>query len=194
MTRSKRSTASRPATYVAFLRAINVGGHNRLLKDELVDLFAGAGAAAPRTFLQSGNVVYRATPETAVGVPARVSAAIATRHGYTVPVLQRSAAELGAIAARRPFPPAVRGDLPVQVVLLADPPPSAAALESLRAVLSNGELLRSQGRELYLLFPEGLGSSRLDVRKIDSLLETTSTIRTWNTVARLAASCDGDAA
>jgi len=60
--------------YVALLRGINVGGKNRLSMEDLVAMFAEAGCGEVLTYIQSGNVVFRATEARASRVPAAISA------------------------------------------------------------------------------------------------------------------------
>lgn len=56
------STRSKPSSHIALLRGINVGGKNKLPMAQLVQLFEAAGAQGVRTYIQSGNVVFRASP------------------------------------------------------------------------------------------------------------------------------------
>src|SRR5438105_5723824 len=89
--------------HVALLRGINVGGKNKLPMSDLVAMFADAGCADVRSYIQSGNVVFRASAEHAARVPALVGAAIAERFGFRVPVVLRTADELREVSAHNPF-------------------------------------------------------------------------------------------
>ena len=66
-------------TYVALLRGVNLGGRNKLPMVELAAIFRDLGCVDVATYIQSGNVVYRADPERATEIPAAVSAAIQAR-------------------------------------------------------------------------------------------------------------------
>jgi uncharacterized protein (DUF1697 family) len=80
-------------TYVALLRGINVGGRNKLPMRELATIFADAGCTEVATYIQSGNVVFRAADELAARVSDLITNSIAERFGLRVPVVTRSAKE-----------------------------------------------------------------------------------------------------
>jgi uncharacterized protein (DUF1697 family) len=90
-------------SHVAFLRGINVGGKNKLPMAELVKVFAKAGCSNIRTYIQSGNVIFTASPAVSQSVPRVVAAAIAKRLGLNVPVVVRSADELKVAVTSNPF-------------------------------------------------------------------------------------------
>src|SRR5688572_1736439 len=100
-TRSRPTQA--PSSYVALLRGINVGGKHRLSMADLGARFAEAGCADVRTYIQSGNVVFCASPTTAERVGRAISEGIAAAHGFSVPVVVRTAKELRAVVANNPF-------------------------------------------------------------------------------------------
>ena len=58
-----------PATYLALLRGINVGGKNKLPMKDLTEIFIAAGCENVRTFIQSGNVIFRASPALSQQLP-----------------------------------------------------------------------------------------------------------------------------
>src|SRR5689334_13590201 len=102
MPATRFDNAALPA-HVALLRGINVGGKDKLPMKDLVAMFVEAGGADVRTYIQSGNVVCRASPEVAARVPALVTAAIAERFGFRVPVVLHTADELREVSAHNPF-------------------------------------------------------------------------------------------
>lgn len=85
--------------HVALLRGINVGGKNKLPMKELAAMFADAVAGDVQTYIQSGNVVFRAQAALAEHLPAAVTSAIAKLFGFEVPVVMRTG--IGAWALRR---------------------------------------------------------------------------------------------
>jgi uncharacterized protein (DUF1697 family) len=179
------SNAVLPA-YVALLRGINVGGKNKLPMNDLVAMFAAAGCADVRSYIQSGNVVFRASADLAARVPALVAAAIAERFGYRVPVIVRTADELRDVSERNPFLAAGADPSALHVMFLAGrpDPARAAALDPNR---SPGDAFALRGREIYLHCPHGLARTKLTNDYFDTKLATTSTVRNWNTVLRLLA-------
>ncbi len=172
--------------HVALLRGINVGGKNLLPMTALAELFAAAGCTDVQTYLQSGNVVFRASAAVARRLPEAVPAAIRARAGLSVPVVLRSAAELLEVARAHPL--AQLGDDPktLHVAFLAATP-AAKAAEALDPARSPPDTFLVRGREVFLRLPGGVGKSKLTNDYLDRTLGTTSTVRGWNTVQALAA-------
>jgi len=177
------------SVFVALLRGINVGGKNKLPMAELAGLFEEAGCQDVRTYIQSGNVVYRAGTHLVKAVPRSVAAAIEQRYGYSVPVVTRSAAELSAIVAENPF--LLRtGDEAVDpkslhVAFLQDKP-TASRVRELDPDRSPPDEFVLSGREVFLHCPNGLARTKLTNAWLDSKLKTVSTVRNWKTVGVLA--------
>ncbi len=171
--------------FVALLRGINVGGKNKLPSEELVGLFEEVGCDRVRTYIQSGNVVYRAGSHLTKAVPAAVAAAIERDYGFSVPVVTRTAAELAAVVEENPF--VVGGEDPttLHVAFLADKP-SVTQVSKLDPSLSPGDQFVVSGREVYLHCPNGLARTKLTNAYLDSTLGTVSTMRNWKTVNVLA--------
>jgi uncharacterized protein (DUF1697 family) len=172
------------AAYVALLRGINVGGKNKLPMLELARLFEEAGATDVRTYIQSGNVIFRAPEKVAPRLPSAVSQQISTRFGLRVPVVLRSAEELRLVPERNPF--LKRGADPdaLHVMFLADRPEPARVL-ALDAKRSPPDELAVREREIYLRLPNGVARSKLTNDYFDRALATTSTGRNWRTVLKL---------
>jgi len=170
--------------YVALLRGINVAGKNRLSMKDLVAMFAEAGCSEVLTYIQSGNVVFRATEARASRIPVMIAAAISDRLGFRAPVIMRRAGELRAIARGNPFLQAGADAEALHVMFLADRPPSSkiAALDPRRSPPDEFEV---RGREIYLRCPNGVGRSKLTNEYFDTKLSTTSTMRNWRTVLKL---------
>jgi uncharacterized protein (DUF1697 family) len=181
---SRRESAA-PASYVALLRGINVGGKNKLPMQDLSAMFTAAGCSAVRTYIQSGNVVFEAQRAVADALPGEIGRGIHERFGYRIPVILRSAGELGAIVAANPF--LVKGAEPdaLHVAFLSSEPAAdrVAALDPNR---SPPDELVVRGREIYLSCPNGYGQTRITNAYLDAKLATTATVRNWRTVEKLA--------
>ena len=170
--------------HLALLRAINVGGTKKLLMAELRAIFAAAECADVRTYIQSGNVVFRAEEALAARIPALIQAEIEASKGFTVPVVTRTAAELDAVVRGNPFLAAGADPARLHVGFLAEAP-SAARIAELDPDRSPPDAFEVRGREVYLHFPNGVARSKLTVDYFDRVLATTITIRNWRTVGRL---------
>lgn len=167
-------------TYVAFLRGINVGGHNPLKMDELRDLVESMGYETVRTYIQSGNVVFEAADADAGGLAAELHDAIEAAFGYGVTVMIRTRAELAAIVEEQPFgPPGPEGVR--HYVTFLDEVPSEEGVEALQAAALEGETFEVVGREVYsrldkTVMPDGRYTDA------GSKLGVSATRRTWDVV------------
>ena len=170
--------------YVALLRGINVGGKNLLAMKELIAMVGDAGGTDVVTYIQSGNVVFRASAATAKKVPAALERAITKRFGHRVPVVMRTAAELMAVVRNNPFLTAGAAPDTLHVAFLADMPVAAnvAALDPRR---SPPDAFEVRGRDIYLHLPAGVAKTKLSNAYFDARLATTSTVRNWRTVLKL---------
>ena len=169
---------------IALLRGINVGGKNRLPMKELAAMFIDAGCLDVRTYIQSGNVLFRGEPALIEEIPGFVSTAILNRFGYTVPIITRTAQEFGGVVRANPFVETGADVDKLHVVFLSDRPDTASA-ESLDPNRSPGDEFVAVGREVYLHCPDGFARTRLTNSYFDSRLSTTSTTRNWKTVVKL---------
>jgi uncharacterized protein (DUF1697 family) len=169
---------------VALLRAINVGGRNIVPMKDLVALFAGAGCTNVSTYIQSGNVVFRAPPALAARLPVLLAKAVEDRFGIRVPVVVRAAGQLREVVRHNPFLRAGADPNTLHVAFLDDAP-SAARIATLDPDRSPPDEFAVRGQEIYLRFPKGLGRTKLTNQYFDAKLATTSTVRNWRTVLKL---------
>ncbi|HTW67775.1 MAG TPA: DUF1697 domain-containing protein [Bryobacteraceae bacterium] len=171
-------------SHLALLRGINVGGKNPLPMKDLVRMFADAGCANVRTYIQSGNVIFDAPPR-APQAAALVSAAIQKRFGYRIPVVLRTAEQLRKAIDRNPFLNAAADLKPLHVYFLAGAP-DAKAIAALDPARSAPDAFQLVGQEIYLHLPNGMARTKLTNAYFDSKLSTTCTARNWATVLKLA--------
>ncbi len=171
-------------TYVALLRGINVGGKHKLPMKELAQMVCDCKCFDVRTFIQSGNVVFAASPAAAQRVPALLAKRIEESFGFPVPVVLRTREELARTVRDNPFAKAGLPESTLYVYFLADVP-SADAVKSLDANRSAPDAFRAIGREIYLHLPNGMGRTKLTNAYFDSKLSTVSTARNWATVQKL---------
>jgi len=177
--------ADRATAHVALLRGINVGGKNGLPMQSLRALFADAGCSDVRTYIQSGNVIFRASPSLARRIPAVIEQAISDQFGLRVPVVTRTTAGLRDVVIGNPFLPRATDTATLHVAFLGAKP-TEAQVATLDPNRSPPDEFAVRGREIYLRLPNGVGRSKLTNAYLDSKLGTTSTLRNWRTVLRLA--------
>ena len=171
--------------HIALLRAVNVGGRTMKMAD-LVAMARAAGLDEPRTLLQSGNLVFEANGADAA-LAAKLEAAAEARFGYATDFILRSAAEWQALIAANPFLDAAENDRARLHAVPLKAPPEAGALERLRAAIKGPESAALVGRDLYVVYPNGAGTSKLTISVIERVVGARGTARNWNTVLKLAA-------
>jgi uncharacterized protein (DUF1697 family) len=176
---------------VALLRAINVGGANRLTMPDLRDTFERAGFTSVRTLLQSGNVVCDSPLRTARASERRLCEALRDHRGLDLDVFVRSADEWRAIMAANPFTAESRRDPGHLVVMVFAKAVTAEDVTRLKKAILGRERLEIEGSHGYIVYPDGIGPSRLTGTLIERVLATRGTARNWNTVLKLAALLDG---
>ncbi|NKL10337.1 DUF1697 domain-containing protein [Rhizobium leguminosarum] len=161
--------------YIALLRAVNVGGTGSLPMAELKAICEDLGFSDVKTYIQSGNVLFRAN-EAEKAVEERLDEAIGKKLGKRPGVMVRSRKELDGIVDDAPFPDAKPNFLLVYFL------PEKAAGDALeKMVAPDGEEAKLAGREIYVHYPNGSGRSKL---KLPALKPGTS--RNLNTVRKLA--------
>lgn len=172
-------------TYVALLRGINVGGHNRVRMADLRALLEGLGYADVRTLLQSGNAVFTAPTRSAASVSGAVATAIRAELDMDVDVVVRTGSELAAVLAHDPFDGRATDDSRYLVAFLEKGPP-ASWLSNIDRESYAPEEVAVVARHIYLWLPHGVQDSRLARTVTDKKLGGTSTMRNRRTVEKLA--------
>ena len=173
-------------TYVALLRAINVGGRNRVSMADLRHLLANLGFANVRSILQSGNLVFEGDLSTTPRLEGLLKEAAKARLALETEFFVRSAKEWRAIVTANPFPNEAKRDPAHLVVTLLKNAADRKHVAALQKLIPGREAIRGGGRHLYIVYPDGIGGSRLTNALIEQRLGARGTARNWNTVLKLA--------
>jgi uncharacterized protein (DUF1697 family) len=173
--------------HVALLRAINVGGHNPVAMADLRELLAQLGFSDAKSLLQSGNLVFRAEARTGAQLERLLEAGAEERLGLQTDFFVRSAEEWKAVVARNPFRQEAENDPSHLVVMCLKDAPIVGGVEALQAAITGPEVVRAHERHVYIMYPSGIGRSRLTNALIEKKLGTRGTARNWNTVRKLRA-------
>ena len=177
--------------YVALLRAVNLVGYNRVAMPALRDLCTGLGLLEAQTLLQSGNIVFGAERRDTVELERTLEAELARLLQVTTEFMVRSAAEWRTIVSGNPFPAKAKRDSGHLLLMALKDPVSARAVKELQSAVRGRELVRGAGRQVYIVYPDGVGRSRLTNPVIEKHLGTRATGRNWNTVLKLDALLHG---
>jgi len=169
---------------ISMLRGVNLGSHNRIKMDALRALYESLKLEDPRSYVQSGNVIFRTKEKNAASLAKKIQAGIAKKFGCCPDVILRTPEELRATIHANPF--AKRKDIEpgrLLVTFLESEP--AAEANRLSGLKGYPEELHLKGRELYIYFPNGAGKSKLPWSKVEKLVGVTGTARNWNSVLAL---------
>jgi uncharacterized protein (DUF1697 family) len=163
------------ASFVALLRAVNVGGTGKLPMTELKAMCEELGFTSVRTYIASGNVVF-ASRKSEAAVKAALEKRLQAYAGKAVGVLVRSASEMEKVSADNPFPKAAPNRT---VAIFLDEAPPKDTLAGVRG--RKDEEIKLGKREIYVHYGEGMGQSKLVIPAAKA-----GTARNMNTVAKLA--------
>jgi uncharacterized protein (DUF1697 family) len=161
--------------YIALMRAVNVTGTGMLPMTELKSMCEELGFKSVKTYIASGNVVFKSS-KTEAQVKALLEKAVAAYLGKPACVLVRTAAEMAAVLAANPFKE-MHGSKTLAFFL--DSPPTADALDPRAHHID--EQIQPGLLEIYVYYPNGQGQSRLRIPAFKN-----ATARNMNTVAKLA--------
>src|SRR4051794_31748849 len=155
------------ALHVALLRAINVAGHNAVAMSALRELFADLGFTGVTTLLQSGNLVFHAGRKSGATLERLLEGETVRRLQVTADYIVRRADEWEEVVARNPFSAQAKADPGHLVVMFLKSAPRAADVDALGASIKGPEVIRSDGKQLYIVYPAGIGRSKLTGTSIE---------------------------
>lgn len=174
------------ATQIALLRAVNVGGRT-IKMSELRALFAELGFREARTLLQSGNVVFDAGSKHGAALEALLEFETERRLKLCTEYLVRTPRQWKNAIFHNPFSREAGEDPSHLLLMLLKSAPTKSQLAALQAAIKEREVVRARGRELYAVYPDGIGRSKLTLSAIEKALATRCTGRNWNTVLKVGA-------
>jgi len=172
--------------YVGLARAVNLGGETTVRMADLARVVEAAGGQAPRPWLRSGNVVFEAAPQPTDAIERRLEERGAAVLGRAPEFFVRSAATWATIVRGNPFPDAARSDPAHLTVMVLKEEPAPTAWRRLEDAIVGRERAVGRDRHAYLVYPDGIGRSRLTASVVERALGTRGTLRNWNTVTALA--------
>jgi uncharacterized protein (DUF1697 family) len=172
--------------YIAFLRAINVGGHT-VKMDRLRALFAELGLSNVETFIASGNVIFDARTAKAAALEPKIERHLLAALGYEVATFRRTPEALATAAERQPFAPAERDQPANRLYVAFTRAPSPDSVQRLLAARNGVDDLAIEGCEVYWLVRGALAPPNYAPPPLEKLLGQPLTVRNLTTVRKLAA-------
>lgn len=168
-------------TYIALFRGINVGGRNILPMKDLIKILEDLGCLQVKTYIQSGNVVFKTEGNNQESLAEKISQRIEEHFQFKPKILLLETTELEQAINNNPFP---TDNGKVLHFFFLESRPTAPDLKGLTAVKTDSEEFRLHNNIFYLYAPDGIGRSKL-AAKVDQKLGVAVTARNWNTVCKL---------
>ena len=168
-------------TYIALFRGINVGGNNILPMKDLVNILEGMGFKDVKTYIQSGNIVFKSDPIKTKTISKEISGKILKKFGFEPTVILLEKDELKKIADKSPFKASEGKTLHIFFLESEPRNPDLKALNEVKSTTEEFKLLKNV---FYLYAPDGIGRSKL-AAVVEKKLGVPSTGRNWNTVSKL---------
>lgn len=171
---------------VALLRGINVGGNNRLPMKTLTEIVASLGHNRVKTHLQSGNAVFSSEERDEEALTSEVEQAVERACGFRPEVMLRTRSEIERVVEANPFSGQEFNPSRLITVFLRSQSSgeAIARLESNRFPDINFFVV---GREMYVMYGDGMGQSKFGPAYYERRLGTLGTARNWNTVTKVLA-------
>lgn len=138
-----------------------------------------------KTYVQSGNVVFKAPKNFPETLSEQVQEKILRDFGFSVSVVVRSSEELGDTIKRNPFLSEKGIDASKLHVSFLSQTPEKSALQALEALPQKPDEFRARGKAIYLYCPNGYGRTKLSNNTLERALSVRATTRNWRTVNRL---------
>jgi uncharacterized protein (DUF1697 family) len=174
-------------THIALLRGINVGGNNIIAMADLREFLTKLGMKNARTLLQSGNAVFGSDKRKGDALERFLETESKKRFGLSVDYVVRTADEWQEAIDENPFPKEAKSDPGRLIVMFMKAAAEAKKVKELQAAIQGPETVRAVGKQLYIIYPDGQGKSKLTITLIERKIGASGTGRNWNTVQKLAA-------
>jgi uncharacterized protein (DUF1697 family) len=170
--------------YVAFLRAINLAGKNKIAMPQLRDLFEDFGFTRVKTYIQTGNVVFSTHERDAGKVQRQIEQKLAKALGFRIGVFVRTKAELVSAAKNNPLQPEKHDHKQQTHLVFLSRAPTKAQQAELVARAGDQYRFALKGTVLYYAYSREIAGNRKTV-PIEKILEVTGTARTWKVVNKM---------
>lgn len=172
-------------TYISILRGINVSGQKSIRMKSLQEMYENLGVQDVKTYVQSGNVVFRSPDPKPEKLEDKISRLIEKEFGFNVPVMVMSMDQLKKIIANNPLSKDPRKDPSFLHITFLASEPQHIKMDIIESKKSNGEEIVISGKAIYLYCPNGYGKTKLSNNFLETTLQVTATTRNWKTSRQL---------
>jgi uncharacterized protein (DUF1697 family) len=174
------------AIMIAFLRGINMTGHNMINMADLTALFRKLGFKNAETYIQSGNVIFT-NPDNQVGTDLEllIEKAIKKKFGHSISVMIRSAEEIKKVLQVNPFIQSEDIDPTKHSALFLKEVPAKAQTDKIAGIDYPPDKFCISGREIFIWCPNGFGKTKLYTNFFENKMKIIGTARNWKTIRTL---------
>ena len=172
-------------TFVSILRGINVGGHNQIKMETLRQLYSELGVIDSKTYIQSGNVIFRTDKDDTKGLEDEIAEKIQNTVGLKVPVLVLSVDELKNALENNPFAKDPSNDIAFLHLTFLSGIPDQTLMDNIPAGNFLPDEFRCSGKTIYVYCPTGYGHTKLTNTFFEKKLHLTATNRNLKTATEL---------
>jgi uncharacterized protein (DUF1697 family) len=172
--------------HIALLRGINAAGGRMITGDALTGLLTDLGHTEVRMASKVGDLVFESGERTGAELQTQIETELMARLGLRTDVYVRTAEAWRALIAANPFPDFAAANPGWLMTLFCKDTPDKKAMGALRAAIRGTEQARAENRQIYAIYPDGVGGSKLTNSLVEKTLGTRITGRTWTAVLALA--------
>ena len=172
--------------FIAFLRAINIGGGRTVKMQSLRQVFESLGFSKVATFIASGNVVFETTAKETKTLERKIERALKEALGYEVRTFVRGETELVKIANYHPFPQSKFDEAwHSNIIFLADDL-TPTLKRNVKALQTNTDAFEVRGREIYWLRRRKQNGALFSTVPLEKILGRAFTVRGADTIKKIA--------
>ena len=172
-------------TYISILRGINVSGKNKIPMQDLKALYAEKGFEEVSTYIQSGNVIFKAGDKDEAGLSTIIKEAIEDHFKLKIPVIVISTDHIKKVIDQNPFLKEKNIDKDKLHVTFLEKNPDSAKVEPLQNLDFSPDRFIIIDKTIYLYCPGGYGVTKLSNTFFENKLKVNATTRNWKTVNKL---------
>jgi uncharacterized protein (DUF1697 family) len=170
---------------VAFLRGVNMAGHNKIIMADLKKLFVSLGYKDAETYIQSGNIVFSDSGELPEAIESKIENAIRKKLGLEIAALVRTADDLSVILRANPYINSSGSDHAKIAALLLKDMPTDSQISKMDGIAYPPDEYFISGKEIFIHCPDGFGRTKLYTNFFEKKMKVIGTARNWNSMTVL---------